>query len=353
MKKQLFYRNTRARDQLELFLVSAIGSLLAIRAFLELTNYPQLGNGTLHIAHILYGGMFLAAANVMMIAFLGQRVRRIAAIVGGIGFGFFIDEVGKFLTSDNDYFFRPAVGIIYACFVILYLTFNFLSRDQKLTSREYQLNALSHLEEAIVNDMDALEKQRAHDLLLKADHRHPITRQLQTLVASAELVPEDQPRNYTLMLRWLDRKYTQFWESRSGRPLLRIFFIFETILFLVFVSWGIFNSLDDVATVFHPVPSYDYWLIIGQTASSAVAAGFAIAGAILLTRKRLRAFEMFRRATLINIFLTEFFLFSRVELEALPGFLYNLAILLFITYVLHQERRVRVQGNNKAANHIY
>jgi hypothetical protein len=341
MKTQFFYRNTRARDQLEIFLLSAIGSLLAIRFFLHLTGYPQLGGGTLHIAHILYGGLFLAAANVMSIAFLGQRVRRLSAFVGGIGFGFFIDEIGKFLTSDNNYFFRPAVGIIYAIFVILYLTFNFLSRSQKLTSREYQLNALSHLEEAIVHDMDIVEKERAYELLQKADHRSPITRQLQALVENVELVPEDEPRNITHLLRWLDATYTRFWKARSSRPLIRIFFILETILFVVFVCWGIIRSLDDIVALFAGTGSYDYWLLIGQIVSSLVAAGFAVAGAVLLTQNRVRAFEQFRRATLINIFLTEFFVFSRVEFQALPGFLYNLAILLFITYILHQERRVR------------
>ena len=37
----------------------------------------------------------------------GQTRQALAAIVGGAGFGTFIDELGKFITSDNDYFFRP------------------------------------------------------------------------------------------------------------------------------------------------------------------------------------------------------------------------------------------------------
>jgi hypothetical protein len=325
----------------EIFFLSAIGSLLLIRAFLELTGFPQVGGGSIHVAHILYGGMLLTIANILTIAFLGQRVRRLAAFIGGAGFGFFIDEIGKFLTSNNDYFFRPSIGIIYAIFIVLYLTFNFLSRDQKLSSREYQLNALAHLEEAIVHDMDIIEKERAYELLQKADHRSPITRQLQSLVESAELVPEERPRNYTLVLRWLDGHYTRFWRSRSSRPLVRIFFITETVAFVLFIGFGLFRSIDDVTGLLQITVSYDKWLVAGQVVSSVVAAGFAITGAALLTRNRLRAFEMFRRATLINIFLTEFFIFSRVELQALPGFLYNLAVLLFVTYAISQERRLR------------
>lgn len=342
MKKQIFYRNIRAREQFEIFLLSAIGSVLVIRFYLELTNYPQIGAGGLHIAHILYGGLFMAIGVALNIAFIGLRIQRLAAFITGVGFGFFIDEIGKFVTSDNDYFFRPAVGIIYAIFVILYLTFNFLSRHQKLSSREYQLNALLHLEEAIVHDMDITEKERAHELLLKADHRSPITGQLQALVENVDLVPEDEPRNITKLLNWVDRSYTDFWNRRASNPLIRIFFLFETLLFVVIVSWGIFNNIDDIEHLFATgTATYDFWLFIGQIVSSAVAAGFAVVGAVLLTRSRARAFEQFRRATLINLFLTEFFIFSRVEFQALPGFVFNLGILLFITYIIHQERRVR------------
>lgn len=346
MKSHFFYRNIRARGQLEIFLLSAIGSVLVIRFFLHVTGYFQLGGGTLHIAHILYGGLFMTAGMILSLAFIGLRIQRLAAFLSGVGFGFFIDEVGKFITSDNDYFFRPAVGIIYAIFVVLYLTFNFLSRSQKLSSREYQLNALVQMEEAVVHDMDPAEKERAHQLLLQADHRSPLTRHLQALVENVQLVPEEEPRNITLLLKWLDRKYTAFWNLRGSNRLVRTFFIFESVLFVVIVSWGIFNNLDDITHLLQTgTATYDFWLFMGQIVSSLVAAGFAVVGALLLARSRMRAFEQFRRATLINLYLTEFFIFSRVELEALPGFAFNLGILLFVTYIIHQERRHRVYRN--------
>ena len=41
--------------------------------------------------------------------------------MGGLGFGLFIDKLAKFITSDNNYFFRPAIALIYAIFVLLLL----------------------------------------------------------------------------------------------------------------------------------------------------------------------------------------------------------------------------------------
>jgi hypothetical protein len=308
MQRHLLYRNIYARELLDLFLLSAIGTVLVIRTYLHLTGYPQIGGGSLHIAHILYGGILMAAGSALNYAFLGLRAQRLAAFVGGVGFGFFIDEIGKVVTSDNDYFFRPAVGIIYAVFVILYLTFNFLSRRQRLTSREYQLNALIQLEEAIVHHMDPTEKERAHRTLRKADQNNAMTKGLQNLLENVDLVPEDQPPLISRFLGFMDRTYTNFWLSRSSNPLIRTFFVVESLIFVGIVS-------------------------------SVVAATYALVGALLITRSRTRAFEQFRRATLINLFLTEFFIFSRVEFRALPGFLFQVGVLLFITYSIHLERR--------------
>ncbi len=335
-----FYRNIRAREHLDIFLIAAAASVLLIRAFLHLADYPQIGGDDLHIAHMLWGGLLMATGIVVSVAFIGLHAQRISALVGGIGFGVFIDELGKFITSDNDYFYRPAIGLIYAIFVILYLTFNFLSRTQKYSSKEYQLNALTQLEEAILHDLDIHEKRRAQELLSKADHRSPITQHLEQIINSVALVPESPPNWFRRQLTRLDLFYTNQWRKRSTRRAVRAFFVIETIVFVLAVMYGIYNNISDITTVLAGDVSYDFWLYIGQFISSAVAAGFAIEGAFLLTRSRMKAFEMFRRATMINLLLTQFFIFSRIEFEALAGFFFNLAILFFIIYVLHQEERL-------------
>src|SRR3982074_2875166 len=109
-------RNLDAGQLLETFLVSAVAAFLGVRFFLGVTGYPRLGGGGLHIAHMLWGGAVVGAAVLLVLSDLGQRIRRAAAIIAGLGFGLFIDELGKFITSDNNYFYRPAIALIYLGF---------------------------------------------------------------------------------------------------------------------------------------------------------------------------------------------------------------------------------------------
>lgn len=339
MNQKFFFRNVRASELLDIFFISAIASLLLVRLFLHVSGYPQLGGNGLHIGHMLWAGLCMLASLTINFAFLGIRAQRLSALTGGIGFGIFVDEIGKFITSDNNYFYRPAIGIIYAIFVILYLTFNFLGRKQNLSSREYQLNALARLEEAIVRDMDPVEMQQAQQLLAKSNKRSKVTNQLKQLLSSIDLVPENQPPHYKQLLYKLDQVYLSFWHKRNNRLLVRSFFIFESAIFILAIAIANYNNLDDISLALSGHPTYGASLIFGQLASALVAACFVINGTLKLKDNRLEAFEDFRRATLINLLLTEFFIFSRIEFQALPGFAFNVLLLLFITYVMHQERR--------------
>src|SRR5438874_1979047 len=80
-----FIRNADAPDLLLQLLVCAAVTVLAIRFYLHLTGYPQIGGGGLHIAHMLWGGALMVAALVVGLGFLGRRPQRVASLLGGIG----------------------------------------------------------------------------------------------------------------------------------------------------------------------------------------------------------------------------------------------------------------------------
>ncbi len=138
--KRLFshaVRDVEIGELQDTFLVSAVTMILIIRLQLWLTNYPQLGGGELHIAHLLWGGLLMLIALILLLSYLGRSIRTPAAVIGGVGFGFFIDELGKFITSDNDYFYKPSTAIIYLVFIAIYLATRAMQRRRGYSQREY------------------------------------------------------------------------------------------------------------------------------------------------------------------------------------------------------------------------
>ena len=57
-----------------LTLLSFAASVALTRLFLQLTGYPQLGSSTLHIAHLLWGGLLLFVAALLMMVFANRWV---------------------------------------------------------------------------------------------------------------------------------------------------------------------------------------------------------------------------------------------------------------------------------------
>lgn len=338
-KSPLFIRNVAARDLLDIFVVSAASSILLVRFYLHVTGYPSLGGAKYHIAHMLWGGLLMLAAFVLNFAFLGARLQKLVALLGGLGFGIFIDEIGKYVTRNNDYFFQPAVGIIYAIFVALYLTVTFLTREQVLTSAEYQMNALRSLEEAVHQDMDVRERAAAEQLLVLADQDDMLTKRLRQLLNVVPVTAVRRQGSFQRLRHRAAHLYNKLWQKKGSSAVVRWFFVFQTGAFMVAVIAAVYNNLDSVRDFFAGRADYGHSLVLGQFASTVVSALFVLAGLRWLASSRLRAFEWFRRATLVNLLLTEFFIFSRIQFGAMPSFMFNLVLFMVINAVLDQETR--------------
>jgi hypothetical protein len=337
--KQILYRNVRAEGNLELFLITAVSTVLLNRFFLYITGYPQIGGSKLHIAHMLWGGLLMLVTIVLNIAFLGERIRWLGVIIGGIGFGLFIDELGKFITKDNDYFFRPTIGLIYAIFVLMFLIFSSIGRARRLTDKEYELNALNQFEEAVLNDLDRSEKQRIYELLNRVENPTIVTRELRSMLKQIEAVPTPKPNRFERMLKTVDHAYARFWRHQAARNAIAIFFIVETVGFLATVVVAFFTDFNVSIGIGDDKDTYVNTLIICQFASAFAATVVAMVGVVKLRTSRIRAYELFRWATIINLLLSEFFLFSREQFGAIPSFILNLLLLIALRYAIYEERR--------------
>jgi hypothetical protein len=141
-------------------LLSFATSVSLTRLFLELTGYPKIGSGELHIAHVLWGGLLLFVASLIMLIFGNRWVYLLGSLITGIGVGLFIDEVGKFITQNNDYFYPSAAPIIYAFFLMTVLVFVIIRKmdRRKPDARSMLYHILEDLNEVLDHDLSEEEK---------------------------------------------------------------------------------------------------------------------------------------------------------------------------------------------------
>lgn len=88
-------KHDHAEQNLLLILVGFSVSVIATRSFLGLTGYPQIASGDFHIAHVLWGGLLLYVASLLGLIWRGRRIHWFSSLLTGLGFGLFIDEIGK------------------------------------------------------------------------------------------------------------------------------------------------------------------------------------------------------------------------------------------------------------------
>jgi len=79
---------------------------------------------------VLWGGLILFIAALLPLLFTNQWIYTTSAVLSGLGVGLFMDEVGKFITQTNDYFYPPAAPIIYAFFLLVVLIYVDISPEQ-------------------------------------------------------------------------------------------------------------------------------------------------------------------------------------------------------------------------------
>ena len=292
LTQQNIVRDEHAGDLLEMMLVFAVATILIIRAFLALTGYPQLGGGGLHIAHMLWGGLGMLISIALLLSYWNPAMRQVAASLGGIGFGFFIDELGKFVTSDNDYFFQPTIALIYILFIILFLAVRAIS-SKPLTAAEISAN------QNIIAAMSA---------------RGEMTR---------------LRRIYTQFDRWLQNGYFRLVSSRWFSSALSAAFIAVAVAQIItIISLAVGRSGDSPP---------DRNIPIFEQVAAAVSSAFIVIGVLRLRWSRLSAYRWFLRSTLVSIMVTQVFMFYYSELAALGGLLGHVLVYFAIRILISRE----------------
>lgn len=283
-----FLRRAYSYEYLLNFYVASIISLLATRTVLELLEYPIIGTQVLHISHALDGGMFMFAALILQMLFVDQRVMQFSSLLAGFGFGRFIDEVGKYITWDNDYFYQPAVVIIYFFYLGLFVLL-------------YKIRYGTHLthEERVAN---------AH---LKAS--------------------EVQPNFLWKIQKSVRKQYRKLEEKPQFQRVVRGVLYIYTLL--------VFANTYRITLLHHTfIPSIPS---VGQFVSNIAAAVCILVGATYHNKSKYTMYVWYQRAVLVWIFLTQVFIFYEDQFSAVVYLAGSLVLLGAVRYMKDEEKVLR------------
>jgi hypothetical protein len=327
IKFNYFARNIEAGDHIELFLISAVAAILFIRFFLNLVNYLQIGGESLHIAHMLWGGLLMTIAIIGLITFLNRQIKLVAAVISGIGFGIFIDELGKFITHDNNYFFQPTIALIYVILILIYLISRLFIESKGISAKESLINAIELIKEGVLNGLDSEEKKLAVKFLNDSDSNNSIVQTLRHAITQIKMVPFEKKR-LTTRLKNIKRKY---YLKITKNP----YFATYIIGFFSILTVLNFSAMFRERT---PELPFYWWGLLLSLFGSGV---FVVLGIFLmLIRRRLRAYLMFKTAVLISIFLTQFFLFFTEQLMVINRLIISIIVWNVLQDLIHNETDV-------------
>ncbi|MFH0915842.1 MAG: hypothetical protein V1912_05275 [bacterium] len=222
-------------------LVTFALTVLALRGILKLTGYVQIGNESLHIAHVLWGGLALFAAALLLLVVSNRWALVLGAVLSGGGVGLFIDEVGKFVTQSNDYFTPAAAPIIYALFLATVLVYLRVRRPPARDARGEMYRALEQMSGVLDHEMSRHDlNELAHRLAQVQDSakdeaaRRLAASMLAFVEAERPRIVEPQPgrtqRLFSCVRAWARRVFT--------RPRLRAFLVFALVV------GGVYAVLD-------------------------------------------------------------------------------------------------------------
>ncbi|NUR60090.1 MAG: hypothetical protein HOV87_15705 [Catenulispora sp.] len=305
--------------RLRMMAIAGIATVLITRAYLAATGYPKVGGGTIHIGHVLWGGLLMIAALTVGLVWVGERARNWTALLGGVGVGLFVDEVGKYLTTTNDYFYRPAAAIIYLVFAALLVVASLLGRDTRVVEPGERVAAAAQVAaDGLVSGLTSDEWARAVRLLdgCAAEDRAAI----EHLLTSATVREPGRVARFGAGVRWFIE-----W-------VVRLRYAEGVVFALLVLSHGIVAVIFTIQAVTGEPHPNDGGAVAASAVTRGVAAVVVVAAVWLRLRsRRAAAYRLARAAVLLDLLVTEIFNFHDSQFGAVAELPWLLVALLFLT----------------------
>ena len=343
-------RNFTGPVHSEAFIVIAIATILITRLYLHLTGYPQIGRGTLHIAHSLYGCALMMLALLIGWLVLGAGARRTAVVLGGIGFGLILDEVGKFVTKTNNYFYGPAAEIMYILVVIVLVGTRALRIVRPLNVQECLASATAIAADGIARGLGDERREVGLMLLQRAvragadpeDAAH-----VHALLLSARTVPD----RFLNVRQWIPQLIPAFVKSPRVVLILGWLIVAAAFSSLFFNTLGIalggYFYQDGVVKVRLGGMNVGTLILM---ASAGLTLAMALPATVAFRRTgRIRPVRWLRDAALLFTLLSALVHFATEGFAALVDLSIGLLAMAVLSYQLSLREQTEVAANDDGA----
>jgi hypothetical protein len=329
-------RDTAAVRHLVTFLVVTVATVLVTRFLLAASGYPQVGGGDLHVAHVLWGGLAMALAVVVLLSWVGPALRSLGAIVGGIGFGLFVDEIGKFVTSDNDYFYQPTAALIYAVVVVLVLLVEALHGRRAHHPAEYLAVATDRAVAGVAGGFTDAERDEARALVQRG-RGEPGASEVAALV---EAVPRDEVAVPDPVRGLVRRGSEWFAEAMEHR--------WAVVAVLVAVMGGAAGSVAVGLRVLARDIDVVAWVGVAILVAVGVTVACVVVGLLAARGDRRAGAVWVRRGVLVSLLVTQLFAFRAVQWVAVAGLVVDLLVLAALGVALAADEERQTTGRRRA-----
>ncbi len=317
-------RDTAAVRHLTTFLVVGVATVLVTRAYLAAAGYPQIGGGGLHVAHVLWGGLLMAVAFVLLLSYVGPAVRWVGAVVGGVGFGLFVDEVGKFVTDDNDYFYAPTAALIYATVVALVLLVEALHGRREHHPAEYLAVAADRAASGMAGGFTDAARAEARALVVRG-RGEPGAAELEALVEAVphdDVAVPDPVRTLGVRAdRWLRGALRLRWAA--------------WVVGLAVVGVALFSTSAGVRVLVGDAAS-PTWVGVGILLGAGVTVACVATSVLVGRRDPRRAAAWVRRGVLVSLLVTQVLVFRAVQWVGVAGLVVDLLVFALLEVALRE-----------------
>ena len=314
---------------MEAVVLIAVATILATRLLLHLSGYPRVGGASLHIAHVLWGGLALTAASLMALSLVGSGARIVTIVLAGTGLGLFLDEVGKFVTTSNDYFYKPAVAIMYVFLATIVVVARGVRDLLPRRPHEELTAAIMIVADGLAHGVTEHQRTVAHKLLARAQHSDECASQtigsIDTLLRSCPSADSSRLHDlWTGVTRWPALSILQ-------RP---VWVRAVALGLVVYSTVGVVSTLRAAATITDDVAQFAAGVdVVGSALASVLAMP-----ALLSRSTRTWALELLRLSCLFTVLLVQVVEFAESQFSALGNMVIGLAALAVVSYHIRLRR---------------